>query len=464
MHAGHMPTAHGLDGLSPVHLIWLKAAILHWMDVYASEYFNPHSERTPNKFLLVHTPNPQSFEKQLDEAKEDASENPYKSGIFYNKINPQQNANTEAQVIDVMGDEFLGQSENLRKRYESQIRQVFGVTDVFDSELEDAGGLNNEGLQIEVTDRSIAAAQQELAGGAYEELLSVLGYEDWQVGFVPPREEDVEERRQQVKLLREAAEIGLTARLENGEPVIEDGEAEAPQQGPPLGGQPPPDAAGLSEGEGNDSPDDLSGSEGLQKLEEAQKHLVWVEDDVVEKKAQDPFWDADDGVPEFVQEAIRKALSKGAIDQVSTHLPSSVTSTDVKGFFEEKLTQPQGWSINSLVEDYSDRFGVAEDEALGAVRAQTKSVLDKGREIGYREQGDLDERRFKWVGPIDDDKTDASWEVLEKTNPDHGGTPRPLDELKQIVAEARGRHFPDLTGSEWQDSWQDRDTYVEHFE
>jgi hypothetical protein len=473
MHAGHIPQAHGLDGLSPVHLVWLEQAILHWMDVYAAEFFNPHSERTPNKFLIVHTSNPDHFEKQLDQAKDEAQQNPYKSGIFYNQIAPDQSANTEAQVIDVMGEELLGQSEDLRKRYENHIRTVFGVTDVFDSELEDAGGLNNEGLQLEVTDRSIAAAQQDYSDGPYDELLRYLGYEDWRVGFVPPREQDLEEQRQAVRLLREAAGIGLPARMENGQPVIGDGEAEAPAQAAPDA----PDDEDPLQGDPDDMsvppPDDESGNasaddavEALRDLTEAQKHLTWTEPDgAVGQKAAEPFWDRDEDVPEFVREAIEEALRSGAIREISDDLPAGITRRDVESFFEDKLTQPQGWSIRSLAEDYADRFGVGVDEAVQNVRRQTKSVLDKGRELGYERQTEdaEDEPVFKWVGPIDDDKTDASWEVLEQTNPDHGGTPRPLPELKQIVADARDRHFPDLD-AEWADSWQDRDTFVEHFE
>lgn len=222
----------------------------------------------------------------------------------------------------------------------------------------------------------------------------------------------------------------------------------------------------LEKDEDNSEPLQKAAPESLQEaadvLFEAHTHLAWP--DLVEQKASEPFWNDDEDMPEFVRRLIEEALRSGAISQVSKHLPAGVTRSNVRQFFEEELTQPQGWSLRSLTEDYADRFGVTEEQAANAVRRQTKSVLDTAREEGYQRQGDLDERVFKWIGPVDDQKTQASLDVLEATNPDHGGTPRPLDELRQIVAEARREHFPELTGAEWADSWQDRDTYVEHFD
>lgn len=472
MYAGHFPQSNGLDGLSPVHLVWLEQAILHWMDVYAAEYFNPHSERTPNKFLIIHTANPDSFERQLDDAKEDAQANPYKSGIFYNRIDPGQQANTEAQVVDVMGDQFLGQSEDLRKRFENHIRTVFGVTDVFDSELEDAGGLNNEGLQLEVTDRSIAAAQQDYSDGPYDELLRYLGYEDWRIKFVPPREQDLQEQRNAVALLREAAEIGLPARMENGEPVIGDGEAEAPAQpdtdgfgddpGPPDVDLPPPGEDGET---GNATPDDAR-AEGLRALENGFKHVVWDDGTTdVGQKAREPFFADRDDVPEFVQEALRAAVRGGAITTISEKLPADVTRGDITDFFEAQLAQPQGWSLRSLTENYAEQFGVDEADARTAVRTQVSGLLNTSRELGYEAAPEGDEERvFKWIGPEDADNTDACRELRQLTNPDFGGTPRPLDELKGLVAEVRTDHFPDFDGSDWTVHWNERHTFVEHFE
>lgn len=457
MHAGHIPQAHGLDGLSPVHLVWLEQAILHWMDVYAAEFFNPHSERTPNKFLIVHTANPESFEAQLDEAKDEAAQNPYKSGIFYNQVHPDQSASTEAQVIDVMGDEFLGQSEELRKRFENHIRTVFGVTDVFDSELEDAGGLNNEGLQLEVTDRSIAAAQQDYSDGPYEELLRHLGYEDWLVKFVPARETDLQEQREAVRLLREAAEIGLPARMENGEPVIGDGEAEAPQQPAPGGPGDDPDATPTDESlegdpdemrvpppdrdgeEGNAMADDLG--EAIATFRAGFEDIVWADPADAGQKAQPIFAD-DDDVPANVETRIREAAQR-----VSWSDTDGAPARPLRELFVAKLSQPQGWSIDSLTRALRQRFDIEDpDRRENIARTKSAQVLNAAKAQAFADlEAGVDEPvLYFWTGPLDGDTTGACRELQEATDPDHGGTPRPLDEFLELKQDVAREHFPEF--------------------
>ncbi|MFB6189344.1 MAG: hypothetical protein ABEI57_05625 [Halapricum sp.] len=506
----HIPQSHGLDGLSPVHLIWIKQAILHWMDVYASEYFNPHSQRTPNKFLVVHTTNPEAFEKQLDEAKEDASENPYKSGILYNQYSPQSSSTPEVEVVDVMGDEFLGQSEQLRKRYETAIRQTFGVSDVFESELDDAGGLNNEGLQLEVTDRSIASEQKFLTDGPFDELLDILGYDNWQLSFVPQREADIDEQLKSLEALERASKLGLDARWEDGEPIIEDGDVEAPtpeSESAPDGssqgddGATQTDPSELNTGPtehsqsartdvGNANADDGSGPEApvaeidaaLDTLETGFRQVVWpdenpalvgsdgsAEQDVdvtisvgVDEHAQkaQPFWNRDEDIPQFAKDAIEEAIRNGVIHYGIESLPDNVSHFTIRRWFKRKLTSDE-WTLEALTEDFADAFGTTLDAADDVIRTESAAILNEAREIGYREHPDADQRLFKWLGPSDERTTDACEWLKAKTNPDYGGEPVPLDELKELVAEAN-RRFVDHDGREWCPHIQCRHTYVEH--
>lgn len=470
------PRLHGLDGLSPVHHIWLKQLIIDFQDRYAGAFYDPESDRLPNQFIVLHTTNPDAWEERLKGAREDAKEDVYDSPVFTNEYSATDSSTPEVQVVDAMPDELLGQNQALKDTYKKDIRQAFGISDVFDSDMKEAGGLNNEGLQIEVTDRSIATQMHDYVEGWLDELAKRLGIDDWQFGYIPATGPDAEELEGKIDAGLKAEQAGLDARLADEEVEIADGEFDpvdpVEQPGGGMGGGPfgaaasePEDATDHSSHDygptlSKATPEDLSGATDV--LFEAHTHLAWP--DLVEQKADEPFWSQDEDMPEFVQQLIEEALRSGAVSQISKHLPAGVSRSNVRGFFEEKLTQPQGWSLRSLTEDYAERFDVAEEQAANAVRRQTKSVLDTAREEGYQRQGDLDDRRFKWVGPVDDEKTDASWEVLRRTNPDHGGTPVPLDELRQIVAEARREHFPELTGAEWADSWQDRDTYVEHFD
>lgn len=236
--ARYFPRLHGLDGLSPIHHIWLKQAILHWMDIYGAAFYDPDSERYPNKFMVVHTTNPKAWEKQLAKAEEDSKENPYSEQIMFNEYSGESNTTPEVQVIDLMSDELLGQDQQIKDQYKQDIRTQFGVTNVFDSELSDAGGLNNEGLQMEVTDRTIASAMHDTVAGPLDELAKVLGIDDYIFEFVPPQDTDIEELRNNIEVGEKAVGTGLDARLEDNKVEVSDGEFEEGEDdgGNPLAG------------------------------------------------------------------------------------------------------------------------------------------------------------------------------------------------------------------------------------
>lgn len=489
MWSHHIPRLHGLDGVSPVHLIWVQQAILHWMNTYAVEYFDPHSNRTPNKFLMVHTTNPESFEKQLDEAEEDAQQDPYTNSIFYNEYSAESNSTPEVQVVDTMGDEFLGQSHELRKKFESQIRNTFGITDAQDSEMEDAGGLNAEGLQLEVTDRSIASAQKKLADGPLDRLLSNIGFEDWQLRYVPPQETALDDREQQMDVLRKAAEIGLPARMEDGEVKIGDGEAAAPESpedqwesGPSAGAGSPQQPGGPSGPTTPGAPqqsaqtgreDDVTqkaladgsgtGADPLEQLEGAFKHIVWPDPNAetlaeLGQKASDLYWSSKSRVPSYVSNRIDDALNSGTI---WAGFDADLDPLEVRRFFKAELDDPAAWSLKNLSGDFADRFDVPEDEAITIVRSEAATVLNAAREEGYRQQGDLDGREFYWQGPDTESTTDACMAVKQRTNPDYGGDPVGLDELRELTREASDEHFPNLDYRSWCLHPSERHTFVE---
>lgn len=419
--AHFFPRQHGLDGLSPVHHIWLKQAVLHWMDIYAAAFYDPNSDKYPNKFMVVHTTNAESWERNFEQAEDEASDNLYAQQIFVNEYAVDSQSTPELQTIDLMDDELRGQNDAIKKRYKSDIRQQFGVTDVFDSELEDAGGLNNEGLQLEVTDRHVASAQKKLMRDPLDELMKILGYTDYRVTFVPPQVEDLDSLEQKIKIGTDAANAGLDARLEDEELEIDDGEFEESSTG--------------AEGAGGlfaQEHDDEEWEHASEKLSEGFEHLVWSE---VDTKA-DPFWDEDSRVPDAVQELIKEAIRDGAIFE---SIDGVSASSKLEDFFEEKLTQPQGWSLSSIANDLQSKFDIAEDQAATVARTESASILNNAREKSYERLGVEDEAQFKWIGPDDHRTTDACEWLKEQTK--DGVT---MERLVELEKEAQEKFFPNL--------------------
>jgi hypothetical protein len=75
-------------------------------------------------------------------------------------------------------------------------------------------------------------------------------------------------------------------------------------------------------------------------------------------------------------------------------------------------------------------------------RSETASIVNTAREEGYKETGMGDEQ-FYWVGGTDDRTTEACNWLMDQTNPNHGGTPVSLDELKSLIEEAP-THDPEM--------------------
>jgi hypothetical protein len=471
------PKLGGADGIAPAAVVWLRQAILDMMDRYGAAFYDPGADRLPNQFMILHTTNPDHWEAQLEKVRDE--DDPYDSPIFSNEYSPQDASTPEVQVIDAMPDELLGQSQAVKSDYKEDIRQAFGISNVHDSDLSDAGGLNNEGLQLEVTDRSIASQQHDYIEGWLDTLAKRLGIDDWRIEFLPNTGPDASELQEEVRTAALAARAGLDARLEDGQAEIADGavELDAGDAGPGS----LPDPLGEPGGEGDDTDDDAPASapaavptqaatvgrkasaptEALELLERAHRHIVWCPPQATGQKAE-PFFDGDEDVPAFVVELVREAIGDGAL-----HTSFEALSTGARGrladVLTENLTQPQGWSLRSIADDLQEAFGLPADEAETIARSEVKAINDRARELGYERQGAADEARFKWLGPADDRKHEACWWLLEQTNPDYGGEPVSLDELRSLVAEANDRFVDGHDARRYSPHINCRDTYVQHF-
>ena len=466
--AHFFPRQHGMDGLSPVHHIWLKQAILHWMDVYAGAFYDPNSDRYPNKFMVVHTTNADAWERNFEKAEDEAEENLYAQQIFTNEYATDSSSTPELQVVDLMDDELLGQDDKIKKRYKSDIRTQFGVTDVFDSELEDAGGLNNEGLQLEVTDRNIASAQRSMASGPLDELMKRLGFLDYKLAFVPSQDKDLDDLEQKIRVGSDAVDSGLEAELSSGELDVKDGEFEEQEDAGGGGGffgefdekstqtyrfsteEEARGAAialgldGVHQHEGDWMPGadhetfeeevDTPLAKTAEKLDDAYEHIVWGE---VDTKAE-PFWESD--IPERIINKVREAIDNGAIFD---SFESVDENSDVVEFFKDKLSERENWSIGRLTSEFSDQFGVPSSDASTLIRTEMASVLGNARQDVYEDlEETMDEEPvFKWVGPDDHRTTEACEWLKEQTNPDYGGTPRTMSKLIELEKEAHEKFF-----------------------
>ena len=178
-------------------------------------------------------------------------------------------------------------------------------------------------------------------------------------------------------------------------------------------------------------------------LLEAHKSQIWPEDlDAIEKTA----WSGDEVVPDYVKDMIREAIRAGkAVFQDIESVPDE-TIERLEGILEDNLTQPQGWSLDSVVDDMSDAWpGVDEADLEVVARTETASVLNEARERGYEDFPDAGRAKFYWQGPSDSRTTEACEELKERTNPQYGGTPVSMNEMVREQEELQMKHFPNLS-------------------
>jgi len=136
--------------------------------------------------------------------------------------------------------------------------------------------------------------------------------------------------------------------------------------------------------------------------------------------------------PEFVMDRIREAILADTLfsdfDTIQTE-----DRRQLREFMLETLTS-DGWTIDGLA-DQIEQLGLSSEQAEVIARTETAAVVNTGREEGYKDQGQGSDF-FYWSGALDGRQTRACEWLIEQTNPFEGGTPVPLDELKNLIERA----------------------------
>ncbi|WP_049986836.1 hypothetical protein [Halobellus rufus] len=258
--ARHFPIRNGLDGRSPILPLVKLQAILQWSRNYELQYLNPQNDQQlPDKFLVAYGKNVrESLRASLSE---EESKNPWEEGRLMYEGSPED---VEIEILDLSTSAGINGREPMVERLMSQIRAMFGVTDAFENELSDTGGLNAEGTQVEITNAAIASAHQDTKDKALDMLCRLIerveGHCDWELAYVNPESEDASLSAVDVlEGIRLAQETGTTVSVEDGQLQIPDQQIDPAEpasntapatEPPPDEGQPqqPPDGAGIQNG------------------------------------------------------------------------------------------------------------------------------------------------------------------------------------------------------------------------
>ncbi len=217
-------------GFSPVLSVWQKTRTLLFMDKYVMDLYT--GQRPPKAGLFFKTSNMDGLNKAWETAKQRAEENPHLPVIM--GIPDTSNGQGFVEFIDFMKNLEELQHTEMRNEYRRQIGAVYGVEPIFQNDTSTSGGLNNEGLQVTVTNRAVEYGQSLYNDFFYPAILKAMGVKGWTLTLNPSEEQD-----EMAKLMRQsqtldnglkAVNLGLSAKYSSktGEVVIEDGELMKP--------------------------------------------------------------------------------------------------------------------------------------------------------------------------------------------------------------------------------------------
>ena len=109
------------------------------------------------------------------------------------------------RFMDTLDEMQYGQA---RDELRTRISAFYGVSNIFMMDSGKGGGLNNEGMQILVTNRAVEFGQKIYTRDLFPRMLKEMGVSDWQITLYPNEEED-----DVTRLRRDEMEVNIAQRM-----------------------------------------------------------------------------------------------------------------------------------------------------------------------------------------------------------------------------------------------------------
>ncbi|MCJ2530790.1 MAG: phage portal protein [Candidatus Thermoplasmatota archaeon] len=183
-----------LYGFSPTVTIWTLATALLNMERYIQDYYR--EMRVPQGVLMVTTDNPQAAYRSWDITVQRTREDPWAVPMW---AVSSQKGKGDAKFIEFRSSPKEMELIAVREEFRQRVSALFGVANIFMGDTSTSGGLNNEGMQIQVTNRALERGQRIYTDIVFPRIVKLFGVEDYKLTF--PRLELAEEaERMQVEL------------------------------------------------------------------------------------------------------------------------------------------------------------------------------------------------------------------------------------------------------------------------
>ena len=194
-----------LYGLSPIITLYNNIMTLIAMENYVNSSYT--KSRMPKGLLAVQTRNMESMKSFWRAVKEKMEQDPHFIPVMGIEAENGKGAVEWIKFMDSLKEmDYVSVKDDLRDR----ISAFYGVSKVFMADNTTSGGLNNEGMQILVTNRAVQKAQTVYNNYVFPFLTKQFGITDWNLKLPPSEEED------EIAVLRKREiEVNIAASTKN---------------------------------------------------------------------------------------------------------------------------------------------------------------------------------------------------------------------------------------------------------
>lgn len=397
-----------LYGVSPVVTLWRKAMTLVKMEGWIHSAYD--KRRMPGGVLAVVTKNWESFKAFWKEQMNLVKGDPHYTPII--PVEP-DGGQGKAEFIKFLGNMEEMQYTEVRDEFRREIAALYGVTPIFYADTSTSGGLNNEGMQITVQNRTTEQGHAIYNMNLFEDIVKAIGVTDYIYEMPPSEEEDemAELQREAQRIVNAKAmnELGVEVEYtEDGEFQYKAGIIEKPEVKIPFK---PQDAENL----GATPAHQTSGMPNTGAVRNAQKSMDDAEGQLLEKE----FWERAASVANFMLwDQTFKDMTK---------MQSNMTVSILKMFFSRPRDK---FSFDEIEDELVRKTGIPVEQAETIVRTEYTAVSNAARKMAYRDRMATEGKKFmfKWVGPQDHRTSKICAEVKKRV-----GDGVELERLESII-------------------------------
>jgi hypothetical protein len=224
-----------LYGQSPVITLFNHVLTLIAMENYINASYT--KSRMPRGLLAVQTRNMESMQNFWRAVKEKMESDPHFIPVMGIEAENGKGSIEWIKFMDSLKEmDYVAVKEDMRDR----IAAFYGVSKIFMADNSTSGGLNNEGMQILVTNRAVEMGQNVYNHYVFPWLLREFGITDYNLILPPSEEED-----EIAHLRKREIEVNIAASIKNlGFEVDMDSDGEFTFKKPPPK---PPKSEGIEE-------------------------------------------------------------------------------------------------------------------------------------------------------------------------------------------------------------------------